>query len=127
MSWRVEDMSARQRQLVAASHGRASWFADKRVKNDMPEADFQTVIIELATLRGWRYIWHDNDSRKNIAGKPDLELACPSRGYLQAELKTKNNKPRPEQQRVIDILRNAGVTVYVWTPTNWREIVNVLW
>lgn len=128
MSWHLNDLSKKQRQMIAAAADRDSWLADKRIKPDMPEAAFQTVIIELATLRGWDWIWHDNDSRKNVAGKPDLELARTSnQQFFMAELKTKNNKPRPVQQKAIDTLRMCGVKVYVWTPKDWGEVVDVLW
>lgn len=128
MSWRVEDLSERQLERIAATQDRQSWLADKRVKQDMPEADFQAVIVELATLRGWEWIWHDNDSRKNLAGKPDLELGrARTRQFFMAELKTGSNKPTPVQRKTIDTLRTCGVVVRLWTPNDWADIVGVLW
>lgn len=128
MNWQLNDLSERQRQMIAATSDRESWLADKRIKPNMPESDFQNVIIELATLRGWDWIWHDNDARKNVAGKPDLELArVATKQFMLAELKTGNNNPRPVQQKTIDTLRMCGVTVHVWRPTDWQVVVSLLW
>lgn len=128
MSWRVEDLTDKQLERIAAAQDRDSWLADKRVKQAMPEADFQNVIVELATLRGWNWIWHDFDSRKNLAGKPDLELArVTTKQFFMAELKTGNNKPTPQQRQTIDTLRTCGVIVHVWTPADWHNIVRTLW
>jgi hypothetical protein len=35
------------------------------------EAQFQEALVEYAELWGW-LVWHDNDSRRNDAGFPDL-------------------------------------------------------
>lgn len=127
MGWNPSNLTDKQRRMIAGAEDRERWYTDTRIKLTMSEAAFQAVVVELAELRGWPWIFHDNDARKNRAGFPDLELSCPRRGFFKAELKKETEKPREDQANVIDILRASGVTVYVWKPSDWREIVDTLW
>lgn len=90
---------------------------------DVSEADFQRAVIDLAKLRGWR-VWHDNDSRRNAAGLPDLIMVRRGR-LIFAELKSKRGRLRAEQADWIgDLLvvqRQAdsyAVGVHVWRPAD---------
>lgn len=62
----------------------------------MTEADLQTLIVDVAEQYGW-LVFHDNDSRRNNAGFPDLVLVKPPR-VVFIELKSDKGTLRPEQQ-----------------------------
>jgi hypothetical protein len=53
-------------------------------------------------------------------------IACKDTRLIAAELKVASAMPRPEQQAWLDALDLAGVEVYVWRPTQWPEIEQVL-
>lgn len=127
MAWNPSDLTDKQRRMIARTEDREQWYGDRRIKLTMSEAALQKVVVELAELRDWPWIFHDNDARKNRAGFPDLELSCPRRGFFKAELKKEDEEPREVQEETIGILRASGVTVYVWKPSDWREIVDTLW
>jgi hypothetical protein len=99
---------------------------------DVSEADFQRAVIELAKLRGWR-VWHDNDSRRNAAGFPDLIMVRRGRLVL-AELKAQRGRLRPEQDgwlRDLAIVEaeaegTGAVAERLWRPSDWSEIQAVL-
>lgn len=57
------------------------------VANAMTEAELQSYIIEACNRLGVIWVWHDNDSRKNASGLPDLLILLPGR-MLAWELKT---------------------------------------
>ena len=89
----------------------------------MSEAELQANVIELARLGGWLY-FHDNDSRRNRAGFPDLVFVHPMSGRtVYAELKSAKGRIRPEQQQWIDALYRGGHEVYVWRPEDWPVLV----
>lgn len=89
------------------------------------ERAFQASVVDLAELRHWR-VWHDQDSRRNAAGMPDLILLRPPR-LLFVELKTDRGRLRPEQREWLDELgRCPGVEVHVWRPGDWPTIEEVL-
>ncbi len=58
-------------------------------------------------------------------GWPDAVLLRANR-LVVAELKTKRNKPTPEQDNWLLAFRNVGAEVHVWKPADWNEIVEVL-
>lgn len=66
--------------------------------------------------------------KRSAAGLPDLILVGPdaARGVVWAELKSARGVLRPEQVAFIAALRAAGQTVYVWKPSQWDEILEVL-
>ena len=86
----------------------------------MSEADLQASVIDLARRTRWLY-FHDNDSRRNKAGLPDLLLVHPETGrVIFAELKSDTGKLRPEQKQWIDALVRGGHHVVTWRPEHWR-------
>lgn len=87
------------------------------------EIDFQKTIIELAEIYGWCY-FHDNDSRRNIAGLPDLILV--RERVIYAELKKQDGKLSRKQKEWIARLKNARQEVYVWRPSDFEDIVKIL-
>lgn len=91
---------------------------------DCLEKELQAEIVELATANGWK-VFHVYDSRRSESGWPDLAFVRGNRFFL-AELKREKKKPTKEQNEWIDALRFAGVCVYVWRPSSWSDIVEIL-
>ena len=97
------------------------------------EKDFMQQIIDLASLRGWHH-YHTYDSRRSAEGFPDLVLARPSTlqgGFdgriIFAEMKAQKGRPNVEQRAWLTLLADTGkVEVYVWRPSDWQRIVEVL-
>jgi predicted type IV restriction endonuclease len=89
------------------------------------EADFQEQVVDLAESLGWK-VWHDQDSRRNRAGLPDLELL---RGatMLRLELKTEKGIVSDAQEAYINRLKLVRFVVAdVVRPSHWDELVDVL-
>ena len=95
----------------------------RQVDRLVSEQNFQVAIVEAAKLSGWA-VWHDTDSRRNLAGLPDLELVRDR--LVKAELKRQTGNPTPGQERYLLALARAGVETYLWRPSDWHEIVGVL-
>ena len=103
----------------------------------LTEEEFQRMVIEVAhaykwvvahfrkarTLRGWV-----TPVQADGKGWPDLVLVKQSR-IIFAELKSEKGKLTPEQQVWIDLLSNVGdkdVQVYIWRPSQWEQLVEIL-
>lgn len=81
----------------------------------VPEKELQRTVVELAQLRGW-LVWHDNDSRRNAAGLPDLLLCRPPR-FVVVEMKAAKGRVSAEQRVWIERLGLCpGIEVHVWRP-----------
>ena len=110
--------------------------------DDMKEVDWQRQVIDLAHLYGWK-VAHFRPAKTERgwrtpvqadgAGFPDLVLVKPGRPVVFAELKAKKNKLSPTQQEWIEALKAArvrgdqpSVGVYVWYPTDFDEVQEVL-
>lgn len=86
------------------------------------EEEFQTQVIQLARLRGWR-VYHTHDSRHSAAGFPDLVLVRERDGRLLfAELKSNTGRLTLDQRSWLAALRACGVPAFVWTPEDWPSI-----
>lgn len=90
----------------------------------MTEKEWQKQVVDLARALGWR-TYHPWLSIRSERGWPDLALFKPGR-FLLAELKRETGDVSPAQESMIADLRAAGVTVYVWRPSDWDEVVEVL-
>ena len=90
----------------------------------MSEKDFQTQVISLAGLYGWRH-YHTYDSRRSVAGFPDLVLVREGR-VIFAELKTERGKMTLAQQDWLQALRQTPVETYLWRPSDWDRIMKIL-
>lgn len=94
------------------------------------EAGFQDAVVEYAQLRGWRH-WHDQDSRRNVAGLPDLLLVRKGR-LVVAELKAESGRVSPAQLvwlgefELVAQASGGAVAVHVWRPSDWPTIEDVL-
>jgi len=89
-----------------------------------PERIFQASVVKLARLCGF-VVFHERDSRSNTAGLPDLLLVKPPRA-IYAELKRENGRVRPAQAATMAALRECGLDVRLWRPSDWNEIVETL-
>lgn len=88
------------------------------------EAQFQAAVVELATALGWLAV-HFRQMLGNPAGYPDLTLLRDDR-YVLAELKSETGKVSIKQQMWHAEAARRGVTVYVWRPSSWPEIQEIL-
>lgn len=89
------------------------------------ERPFTQQTIRLAQSYGW-YCFHDNDSRRNQAGFPDLFLVHPDRGVLFIELKTETGRVRPAQRDVLRMLRKAGQRAFIVRPRHRDDLEALL-
>jgi len=107
------------------------------VKAEPTEAAFTRQVIEAANLFRWRAA-HFRPAmnargqwRTAVAGDgkgwPDLFLLREDR-IIVAELKTARTKPTVEQDGWLDAFCEYGgrLTVAVWRPEDWDEIVEAL-
>lgn len=89
------------------------------------EEAFQEAVVQQAELKGWWW-WHDNFSRRNKPGLPDLILVRPPR-LLFVELKKQNGRVSPAQKAVLAMLEQCpGVETYVWRPSDETALAKVL-
>ena len=101
----------------------------------MTEAQFQDMVIKLAKLYGWR-VYHTYDSRRSVAGFPDLTLVRAKTGQLiMAELKTDTGRQTPEQLDWMEDLSKVAAcdkctcghfSVAIWRPRDWEFIKQTL-
>lgn len=97
------------------------------------EAAFQSRVIELAKLHGWRCIHHrpartDKGWRTAMEGAPGWpDIFCVrGRRAIAVELKVGRNKTTLDQDAWLSALREAGIETYVWRPEAWDEVMRVL-
>lgn len=104
---------------------------------ELSEAKFQASVQDLANLRGWDWLhiqralnergyWRTPITGSLGRGWPDLVLVRGSR-LLFVELKARYGKPTGLQQEVLGVLGAIPCAeVYVWRPTDWDLILEVL-
>lgn len=90
---------------------------------DVLEKQVQAAIVDIARLLHWR-VFHVFDSRKSEAGFPDLVLVRDR--VIYAEVKRAGQRPRPSQVEWLNALSSAGAEVYVWTESDYDEVVSIL-
>lgn len=91
---------------------------------DPSEKEWQDEVIKAATLGGWAY-YHTHDSRRSVAGFPDLVLVRVPE-LVVAELKTVKGRIRPEQQEWLDGLAACGIETHLWRPGQLDEVYDRL-
>jgi len=94
----------------------------------LSEKAFSQQVFDLVRLTGWRVArfptWRPTGT---TPGFPDIVAARRGRRTLVAELKTETGKLTPAQREWLWLLAEAGgVDVYVWRPSNWRQVVQML-
>ena len=91
----------------------------------MSEAQFEKIVEGYAKVMGWFY-YHTYDSKRSVAGYPDLVMLRGERQVV-AELKSqKGRNPTEKQQDWLDRYEAVAPEVYVWRPSNLREIEEIL-
>ena len=106
---------------AAKRDARGKWTAE----GEDSESRFQSNVIALAKLCGWRH-YHTWNSRRSEPGFPDL---CMVRGerLVFAELKRAGEKPTAEQEAWLGELRRVpGVEALLWRPEDWPAIEKTL-
>ena len=96
----------------------------KPLLESISERDFQSAVEHEARRAGW-LAYHTRDSRKSVAGFPDLVLVRLSR-VLWRELKIGDEQPTAAQRTWLEALELAGQDVAVWRPEQWVEILEAL-
>ena len=85
------------------------------------ERAFQTAVLELAQVTGWRS-YHPHDSRRSAAGYPDLTLVRAGACIL-AELKTDTGRVTDAQAAWLAAFAAvSGIEAVVWRPRDWPVI-----
>jgi hypothetical protein len=97
------------------------------------EAQWQTTVLQIARLRGWR-VAHFRPARTERgwrtpvaadgAGFPDLVLIRDR--VVFAELKSRTGRVSPGQHVWLDALEHAGAEAYIWRPSDLDEVQAVL-
>lgn len=88
------------------------------------EAQFMATVIDAATNLGYR-VHHERFSVGSRPGFPDLVIMGKGR-VIFAELKDDRRKPTPAQQEYLDYLRSEGIDAYLWRPSDWDDIEDIL-
>lgn len=88
------------------------------------EAEWQTRVVDFAEANGWQ-VYHTHSSIGSQKGFPDLVMVrVPTVAY--AELKREDGTATPEQVVWADKLRRSGQVVYLWRPSHWPVVQQVL-
>ncbi len=104
------------------------------LKSRISEKVFMQMVVELALLLGY-LAYHTYDSRRCVAGFPDLVLVQPARTgragrIIFVELKVARNTTTAEQDTWLAALQSTqditGIEVYIWRPEQWDRIVAIL-
>lgn len=87
------------------------------------EKAFQRAVTDEAERRGWKW-HHQTISKRSKSGWPDLVLM--RERIIFAELKSESGTLEAEQANWRDRIQLAGGEWYLWRPSMWCEIVEVL-
>ena len=125
MRWtqeQLDEYQARQNGYIPlSSHSRIQ--ESKSKADEEPEHKLQAKIEKYCRDHGW-YFFHDRSRGDNRPGHPDLVIALAGR-TLWLELKSRNGRLRPEQQKVILQLLALGHEVHeLKSFKRFLEIVN---
>ena len=92
--------------------------------NSMKEKELQAQVEQIAELRGWTY-YHTYDSRRSNPGFPDLQMLRGERQVI-AELKSQKGKVTDFQKDWLEKFKLVGAEVYLWRPSDIRDIEEIL-
>ena len=92
--------------------------AQEILADAMSERELQAAVEGLLDLRGWRW-FHDEDSRRNNGGLPDLVAVRRGR-VVFIELKTTRGRVRTEQRAWLEELWMGDVETYLFRPRDWH-------
>ena len=92
--------------------------------NSMKEKEFQSMVEDLAELRGWTF-YHTSDRRSSNPGVPDLQMLRGERQVI-AELKSQKGRITEIQKDWLEKFKLVGAEVFLWRPADIREIEETL-
>lgn len=84
------------------------------------EKSFQDLVIKIAQGHGWK-VWHNPDSRRMLAGWPDLTFLRPP-DFFVAELKTSKGRLSAAQAATLQGLSDSNIESYLWRPEHIAQI-----
>ena len=96
----------------------------RAILRTISEKGYAQQIYDLARYYHWR-CYRTHDSRHSPAGYPDFSLLH-GRRHVYAEIKSEKGKLAPEQRAWLLALLQAGHEVYLFRPSNWSLVVDVL-
>ncbi len=88
------------------------------------EKEWLRQVSEVARLYGWR-AYHPWLSIHSERGWPDVALCGPPRLIL-AELETEKGKTTPHQDEWLALLAGCPIEVYLWRPSDFETVAEVL-
>ena len=98
---------------------------EKNEYYNMTEKEWDGQIRDMCRRFGWRY-YHTYRSKRSPQGFPDLVLVRPPR-VVFAELKRDTTKLTPFQEEwMTDLKRCSGVEAYIWCPSDFYEVAEIL-
>lgn len=101
---------------------------------DILEREWQDTVFAAARALGWT-VNHVRTTRgkggrhttsTSVVGWPDAEMVHPKHGIIYVELKSQSGRLSEAQVRVLDMIEQAGGRVFVWRPSDWPAVVDVL-
>jgi len=93
------------------------------VRAALTEKQFQSQVMSLAKVFGWR-AYHPYLSIHSERGFPDLTLV--RERIVFAELKTEKGRLTEHQEEWLGLLGSAGAEVYVWRPSDFDALTEIL-
>ena len=91
-----------------------------------PEKQWQATVIQAAQTLGWT-TYHTHDSRRSEPGFPDLVLARePLLMFVELKTDKPSSKCTDAQKRWLTLLANCGQACYVWRPSDWEAVRELL-
>jgi hypothetical protein len=103
----------------------------EKLLRQISERDWQGHVCKIAASFGWKF-YHPPDNRpvngriqKVVSGFPDLCLIKGST-MIFAELKRELGVVSPEQHEWAEAIRNCGIHVYIWRPSDLNQVVEIL-
>jgi len=95
----------------------------RTLDDDLLETPFLRLLVNVMEDCGW-LVFHDEDSRWNKSGLPDVLAVRPPR-VLMAELKRNHGGRWRQGQKVWreQLLRCPGLEYYQWQPEQWRPTI----
>ena len=102
-------------------------FGKKAWRDTELEKDFQLRVMHLAKLFRWQCYAIPDSRRASLAGYPDLTMwNVEQKRLIFAELKREKGKLSESQKVVLSELETLGVEVYVWRPSDFDDIIEIL-
>lgn len=105
---------------------------EERALRQLREREWQSEVIFQAKARGWKW-YHPPDNKPNaygriqqiVAGFPDLVLVK-NGTIIFVELKRETGVMSVEQEGWFEELRACGLTCYLWRPSDFLDMVQIL-